>query len=137
LLLPGLDLSASVTYADSRIRRNIGYVTTPGDTIGKHQPRVPVWRATALASYRFNEQLSATIGVRYSGTQYSTLDNSDPNGHAYQGASRFLTGDARIRYQFASNWTAAVGVENINNDKYWNFHPYPQRSYVAELQYDL
>jgi iron complex outermembrane receptor protein len=26
---------------------------------------------------------------------------------------------------------------NLNNYRYWNFHPYPQRSYTAELKYDL
>ena len=32
-----------MTYADSRIKENNGYVTLPGDTLGKYQPRVPVW----------------------------------------------------------------------------------------------
>jgi iron complex outermembrane receptor protein len=29
---------------------------------------------------------------------------------------------------------AAFGIDNLNNDKFWNFHPYPQRSYTAELK---
>jgi len=41
LWLPGLDLSASVTYADSTIRENDGFVTTPGDALGKRQPNIP------------------------------------------------------------------------------------------------
>lgn len=133
----GLDLSSSVTYADSRIKENAGYVTIPGDTIGKYQPRVPVWRATALINYRVSDQLNVAYGARYSGKQYSTLDNSDPNGFAYQGASKYLTTDVRARYRFARQWTAALGVDNLNNYKYWNFHPYSQRSYTAELQWDL
>ena len=115
--------------ADSRIRENAGFVTTPGDTIGKYQPRVPVWRATALASYRFTPALTASLGARYSGSQYSTLDNADTNGFAYMGASRYFTTDLRLRYQVARQWTASFGIDNLNNDKYWNFHPYPQRSY--------
>jgi iron complex outermembrane receptor protein len=137
VFVAGLDLSGSVTYADSRIRENDGFVTVPGDTIGKYQPRVPVWRATGLASYRFNDKWSATLGARYSGTQYSTLDNSDPNGFAYQGGSRYFTMDARVRYQIAEQWSAAVGVDNANNYKYWNFHPYPQATVTAELKWDL
>ena len=31
----------------------------------------------------------------------------------------------------------AVGVDNVNNDKYWNFHPYPQPTFVAEVKADL
>ena len=34
--------------------------------------------------------------------------------------------------------TAAVGIDNLNNYKYWNFHPYPQRTYYfASLQADF
>ena len=137
MLRKGLDLSGSVTYADSRIKENAGFVTVPGDTIGKYQPRVPVWRATALASYRFTPQLVTTFGARYSGNQYSTLNNSDPNGFAYMGASKYFTTDLRVRYQVARQWTASFGIDNLNNYKYWNFHPYPQRTYVAELKFDL
>jgi iron complex outermembrane receptor protein len=137
VFVAGLDLSGSVTYADSRIKENDGFVTVPGDTIGKYQPRVPVWRATGLASYRFNDKWSATLGARYSGTQYSTLDNSDPNGFTYQGGSRYFTMDARVRYQIAGQWSAAIGVDNANNYKYWNFHPYPQATVTAEVKWDL
>ncbi len=133
----GLDLSGSVTYADSRIRENAGFVVTPRDTLGKYQPRVPVWRATALVSYRFDPALSATLGARYSGPQFSALDNADVNGFAYQGASKYFTTDVRVRYQVTKQWTAAVGIDNLNNYKYWNFHPYPQRTLVAELKFDL
>jgi iron complex outermembrane receptor protein len=133
----GLDLSGSITYADSRIRDNAGFVAVPGDTINKYQPRVPVWRATALASYRFTPALTASLGARYSGSQYSTLNNADTNGFAYMGASRYFTADLRVRYQVARQWTASFGIDNLNNDKYWNFHPYPQRTYVAELKFDL
>ena len=31
----------------------------------------------------------------------------------------------------------ALGIDNLGNKKYWAFHPYPQRTLVAELQYDL
>jgi iron complex outermembrane receptor protein len=137
VLARGLDLSGSITYADSRIRENAGFVALPGDTLGKYQPRVPVWRATALASYRFTPALMASLGARYSGTQYSTLNNADINGFAYMGSSRYFTTDLRLRYQVARQWTASFGIDNFNNEKYWNFHPYPQRTYVAELKFDL
>ncbi len=137
VLKPGLDLSASLTYADSRIVENSGYVATPGDTIDKYQPRVPLWRATALASYRFDPHWTASLGARYSGDQYSTLNNADVNGFAYTAASRYFTTDLRVRYKIDRRWTAAFGIDNLNNYQYWNFHPYPQRTYMAELRADL
>jgi iron complex outermembrane recepter protein len=43
----------------------------------------------------------------------------------------------RVRYQVSQSVAAAFGVDNLNNYKYWNFHPYPQRTYSAELKFDL
>ena len=133
----GLDLSGSVTYADSRIKENAGFVTAPGDTIGKNQPRVPVWRATALASYQFDPQWTSTLGVRYSGPQFGTLNNSDVNGFAYQGFSKFFTADVRLRYQVSKQVSMAVGIDNLNNYQYYAFHPYPQRTLFAEVKFAL
>lgn len=135
--LRGLQLQGSLTYADSRILANDGYVSTPGDTIGRQQPRVPRWRASALASWAASDRLSVSYGARYSGPQYSTLDNSDPNGFAYQGASKYFSTDLRLRYRIDSQWSTAFGIDNLNNYRYWNFHPYPQRSFSAELRFDL
>jgi iron complex outermembrane recepter protein len=135
--LNGLDLSGSLTYADSVIKENSGFVVTPGDTVGKRQPNIPKWRATALASYRIDEQWTSSMAVRYSGAQFRTLNNADVNGFTYQGVSKYLTADVRLRYRFDRQWSAAFGIDNLNNYQFWNFHPYPQRSYSAELKFDL
>jgi iron complex outermembrane receptor protein len=137
IFTPGLDLAGSVTYADSVIKENTGFVTTPGDTLGRRQPNIPRWRATATASYRWSAQWTGSLGARYSGTQYRTLNNSDVNGSTYMGVSRFFTVDLRARYQASKTTSLAFGIDNANNDKYWNFHPYPQRSYVVEMKVDL
>lgn len=137
VLKKGLDLSGSVTYTDSRIKDNTGFVVVAGDTLDKQQPNIPKWRATALASYRFDEHWSASLGARYSGVQFRTLNNADVNGYTYQGVSKYFTTDVRVRYVVNKQWTASLGIDNLNNYQYWNFHPYPQRSYVAELKFDL
>jgi iron complex outermembrane receptor protein len=49
------------------------------------------------------------------------------------GVSPFTTLDVRARWQINPQLAAAFGIDNLNNDKFWNFHPYPQRSYTAEL----
>ena len=133
----GLDLSGSVTYTDSRIKENSGFVVTPGDTIGKYQPRVPVWRATGLVSYRFNPQWTASLGARLSGAQFGSLNNADVNGFAYQGVSKYFTADVRVRFQATKQASMAVGIDNVNNYQYWNFHPFPQRTLLAELKFAL
>jgi len=132
-LTHGLTLNDSLTYADSRIVSNDAFPAS----VGKLQPRVPQWRANMLASYHVGQHWTTTFGVRYSGKQYGTLDNSDPNGNTYTGVSKYLVMDARVRYRFNPHWTASVGVDNLNNEKYWAFHPYTQRTVIGELKYDL
>jgi iron complex outermembrane receptor protein len=131
--LRGLELQGSVTYAHSIIKDNAGFA----DTIGKRQPNIPMWRATALANYHWTQQLSTSIAARYSGKQFRTLNNTDVNGFTYQGVSKFFTVDLRAVYQATKTTSVAFGIDNVNNYQYWNFHPYPQRTYVAEVKVDL
>jgi iron complex outermembrane receptor protein len=128
-----LELSASITWAHSRIVENDN---NPG-TVGRWQPRVPEWRANALATWRPLDKLSATLGARYSGRQYNQLDNSDFHGTSYTGISRFLVIDTRLRYAFGDRWSAAIGIDNVGNERYWAFHPYSRRGYSAELSFAL
>lgn len=132
-LVRGLDLSGSVTYANSVI------VANPNNpaSVGKRQPRVPDWRATFLASYRASDKLTTSLGVRYSGRQFGNLDNSDTNSLTYTGNSSYLVADVRVKYKFAKQWSASFGIDNLNNARYWAFHPYTQRTYTAELRFDL
>lgn len=129
----GLDMGASLTYANSKIVENPLFPAS----VGKWQPRVPQWRSTVYATYKPDAHWAFTAAARYSGRQYSTLDNSDVNGFAYFGASKYFTVDLRVRYQIDRQWSAAFGIDNANNYQYWNFHPYPQRTYSAELRFDL
>lgn len=129
--IKGLDLIASYTFADSIITKNDKFPTS----VNKWQPRVPRHRANVLATYRVNEALSATFGVRYSGQQFNTLDNADTNGRTWTGSSKFLVADVRALYRFAKQWTLGMGIDNLNNEKYWAFHPYPQRTYMADLKW--
>ena len=50
------------------------------------------------------------------------------------GVSPFTTLDVRARWQIDARWSMALGIDNLTNQVHWNFHPYPQRSYTAELK---
>jgi iron complex outermembrane receptor protein len=133
VLVHGLSLSGSATYANSKIVGNDSFPAS----VGKLQPRVPEWRATLLASYHVGDRWTTSLGARYSGKQYGTLDNSDPNGATYTGVSDYLVADLRVRYRFSNQWSGSLGIDNLNNRKYWAFHPYTQRTLIAELKFDL
>jgi iron complex outermembrane receptor protein len=127
-----LDLDASLTFADSKTIENENFPASEG----KWQPRVPRWRANLLATYRLGEQWAFTGGVRYSGKQFNTLDNADTNGEAWTGTSDFLVADARVVYRHDARWSASLGVDNLGDTTYWNFHPYNQRTWQLELRFD-
>lgn len=131
-VMRGLDLTASVTYARSKVLENH---LNPA-SVGKWVIRVPDWRASLLAVYRFNEQVSGSLGYKYSGKQYNNADNSDQWPDTYGGNSSFSTFDAKVSYRFAKGMTAALGVDNLTNEKYYAFHPYPQRTFHGEIRVD-
>jgi iron complex outermembrane recepter protein len=131
--IKGLDLSGSLTFADAKVTENL---KNPA-SVGKRAPRVPDWRASFVATYKPTAKLSTTLGMRYSGQQFSQLDNSDTNGFTYQGVSSYFVADVRVNYKFAKQWTGSVGIDNLTNATYWAFHPYTQRTFVASLKLDL
>ncbi|HEX8887044.1 MAG TPA: TonB-dependent receptor, partial [Noviherbaspirillum sp.] len=133
----GLDLSASMTYVDAKIVANSSYAPTAAGatSVGKRTPYVPAWRATAVATWRPDEQWSHTLAARYSSRVYATVDNSDINPATYQGFQGYVVLDARVQYKHDRHWTVAAGIDNINNRKYFLFHPFPQRTVFAELRY--
>jgi len=133
VLVRGLDLDGSVTYTDSKTIRNDKFPAS----VGQWQPRVPRWRTAMLATYAPDERWSSSIGLRYSGIQYGQLDNSDTNGYAYTGFSKYLVVDLRAQYRIARSWLVSAGIDNLTDARYWAFHPYPQRTYHAELRFDL
>lgn len=138
-LLCGLELSGSLTYVDARILENSSYVSTAAgaSSAGKRTPYVPEWRATLVATYRPDDKWAYTLAGRYSARLWATVDNTDVNPDTYQGFGSYFVADARMRYRFDRHWSAAAGVDNLNNREYFLFHPFPQRSLFAELKYDF
>ena len=58
------------------------------------------------------------------------------NGFAYMAASKYFTVDARAQWKIDRQWTLAAGIDNLNNYRYWNFHPYPARTFQVEARWD-
>lgn len=130
--LRGMDVSGSVTYANSKILANPAMPAS----VGKRMTRIPDWRATLLAAYRIDEHWSTSLGLKHSGRQYNELNNSDINPGTFGGTSKFTTLDARAGYRFSKLLRASLGVDNLTNTKYYAYHPYPQRTWHAELRLD-
>ena len=140
VLAEGLDFSGSVTYVDAEtlaIRGGASATGTPATIIGKNLPNIPDWRATVQVSYRPNQHWTYSLAGRYSGRLYTTLDNTDVNFNTFQGFSAWFVADVRAHYRVNDRWSASLGVDNLLNRDYFLFHPFPQRTVVADVKFSF
>jgi len=148
--IKGVDLYGNATWTDSRITDNAAgdaaaaaagataanpYANQP--STGKRQPRVPEWRASATIAYRPIDKLTTSVSGRYSSPQFGQLNNSDTNLATYQsGGNAYFIVDLRAKYNITKQVSASAGIDNVNNSEVWLYHPFPSRTYFAELKYN-
>ena len=91
----------------------------------------------ALIETRLDEAgFTYTLAARYSGKQHNQLDNLDTNPDTYGGTSQYFLVDAKVVYRVAKQWSASLGVDNLNNYKAYVAHPWPQRTVFAGVKFD-
>ncbi|MFM8341184.1 MAG: TonB-dependent receptor [Methylomonas sp.] len=151
--IEGLDLFGSATWTDARITNNLAsdkslasaavtaanLANNPGyynPSTSALMPRIPQWRATFGATYKVNDQLSTTVNGRYSDSAFGQLNNSDINHKTYVGVGGYFVVDTKVNYKINKQFTLSGGIDNINNENYWIYHPFPQRTYVAQLKFN-
>jgi iron complex outermembrane receptor protein len=132
-LLPRFDISGSFTLADPKIVSDPVFPAAEGKLI----PQVPRRKATLVATWRPTDRLSLTAAGRYSSRLYGTIDNSDVVGHTYQGFEGYFVADVRALYHLTRQIDVAAGVENLTDKRYFLFHPFPGRTFTAELHWHL
>ena len=131
-LISRLDLHANATVTSSKVLQD----ALAPSYVGKVVNRLPSQLYKVVATYHVDDKLTMTLAGRFSGHQYINLDNSDINSDVYKAASRFLFVDVKANYKFSDRWTASIGVDNINNDKAYVSHPYPQRTGYLQMKFD-
>jgi len=139
--IKGLQLFGSVTYVDSRILSDPTWAGSnpltglPDTVVGKRVPNVPDWRATLGATYRLNDSWAYTVAARYSGKQYSTLDNTDIIPHVFGAFDNYFVVDMKVQYNTTPKLSFDFGIDNVFNEQYFLFHPFPGRTYVLAGKY--
>ncbi|MBV6303911.1 TonB-dependent receptor [Candidimonas humi] len=133
VVIKGLDLLANAAYTQSRILAN---AQNPA-TVGNYFYRVPLWRANLAATYHFNDRAALTGAVRYSGRQYNTLTNQDSNPNVFGGTSTYTVADAKFSYRLNRHVDLSLGVDNIFDQRYFVYHPYPGRTFYFEAKIRL
>ena len=129
----GLDLSGSLTYVNGRTVKDTAFPAA----VGKFIPQLPKLRGEAVATYHVDDDaLALTLAGRYSDRSFGTIDNSDPDLPDLPGLRRLSgAGCPRPLSDGTTIGASSAGVDNLNNDKYFLFHPFPQRTFVMEIHY--
>jgi iron complex outermembrane receptor protein len=141
ILLTGLAISGNLTFVDPKTLAMSGRASADTSAaardaaIGKQLPNIPKWRTTVTAMYRPNDRLTYTLAARYSSKLYTTLDNVDVRYNTYQGFSEWFVMDTKLNYRVNDNWSASGGIDNLLDRKYFLFHPFPHRTFIAGLKY--
>ena len=130
-VVPGVDLAGSATWVEPLIRADAAFPAA----LGKDLPQVPRGRATIVATWRPTPPVSLTAALRYASRSFATIDNSDPVANTWQGFAGYTVVDLRAAFQVTPHWQLAVGADNVGGARYFLFHPFPQRSFSAELRW--
>lgn len=134
VFIHGLEISGSVTFAKAI---TLADSQNPA-AVNKVFPRVPDWRVRFDATYHPTEDWSFSVGARYAGRAYSSLNNTDINPNTFGGISSYFVTDVRATHKIGNGVTIAAGIDNINDCKYYvSPHPYPQTTAFLQMRWDL
>jgi iron complex outermembrane receptor protein len=131
-VLPKLDVQFNTSYIDSKILENDRLPSS----VGNRFPRVPKWRVNLLANYHITKAWDASAGLRYADSSFNTIPNTDKK-EGFGSQSNFLVVDLKTTYGWKNGLTASFGIDNVNNDEYFVFHPFPQRTFLFGLEWSL
>ncbi len=123
-----LDVRANLAYTHAEVTRNSFNPATEG----KQFPRMPAWRANLLATYHIRSNWDFSTGLRYASDSFAELDNSDIAENVFGAQDSYLFVDLKTSYQWNEHLKVGAGIENVNNEEAFVFHPWPQRTYFLE-----
>ncbi len=131
LLIKGLRVSGWISYVDARTVSDPAFPAAQGKLL----PQVPHLRGAFALTYSPHDRLSLTLDGRYSDRAHGVIDNSDSYANTYQGFSGYFVLDAKLSWRVDDHIDWTLGVDNLNNRKYFLFHPFPQRTVSTALSW--
>lgn len=132
--MPGrVNLSGWLTYVDTRITADTAFPTA----VGKQIPQIPRLRGAMVASWRPTDRITATLAARYSDRSFGSIDNTDTYANTYQGFGAWFVADAHARLRVTDHVSVEAGINNLTDRRYFVFHPFPGRTYVADVRWTL
>lgn len=132
-----LGLNLNGTWLNKEVKED----SNRPDIVGNEWVRIPRWRANGTLTYHTTANWDNNVAFQFRSKQHNSEANNDDFGKVYGGSSEFLLVNFKSSFKMAvgNDMTAkfSVGVDNILNEKYYDAHPYPQRTYFATIGLDI
>ena len=63
------------------------------------------------------------------------MDNTDIVPHVYGAFDKYIVVDTKLHYEPSQYLSFDFGIDNLLNEQYFLFHPFPGRTYVVAGRY--
>ncbi|MEW5009275.1 MAG: TonB-dependent receptor, partial [Cycloclasticus sp.] len=99
------------------------------------------WKVNADATYHVSPKLDTSLSINYRGPQFANEDNSDEVDGVYGSSDEYLLVNLKAQYKQPLNngmvMKLSAGIDNLLNEDYYDYHPYPQRTYFTSISLDI
>jgi len=126
-------LNLNGTWLNKEIKE---HNVVPFNNVAAEWIRLPRYRASASATYHVMDDLDSTVSVRYRSNQFGQEDNSDTAKNVYGAQDEMTIVNFKTSYAHDLGdykLKASIGVNNILDEDVFDHHPYPQRTYFANI----
>ncbi|MGE3277075.1 MAG: TonB-dependent receptor [Vicinamibacterales bacterium] len=128
-----LDVQVNATFTNAVIVKH----SLQPSLEGKVFPRMPKARIGLFGIYHLADRWLTSLGARYTSDQFADLDNGDTVDNVFGAMDGYLFLDYKLSYELPRGGRVSFGVDNLTNEKAFVFHPWPGRTFFAELSLDV
>jgi iron complex outermembrane receptor protein len=133
VLTSKLDIQVNGTVLDSTIVEHSLQPSIEGNDF----PRLPRFRLGLFGIYHLSPRWQSSLGVRYSSDQFDDLDNGDTASNVFGAIDEYFFLDAKLTHWLPNGGRLSFGINNITNEEAFVHHPWPQRTFFAEMSVDV
>jgi iron complex outermembrane receptor protein len=120
------------TYTKAKIIDNPAVPTSEG----KFLTFIPEHAANVGADWT-RGRYTVSGAVRYADDRFATDDNTDTVHDVYGAYSAYTLVEAKLGYQITDHLKAALSLDNITDEEWFDNNPGPGRSWFFEISSDL
>jgi iron complex outermembrane receptor protein len=128
-----IDLQVNATMTDAKIIRHALQPSIEGNVF----PRMPKLRMGLFGVYHVSPAWMSSVGVRYTSDQFGDLDNGDTVDNVFGAMDGYVFVDLKVSRSLGGGNRISFGIDNLTDADAFVFHPWPGRTFFAELSVDV